>query len=178
MTLAVTADIYTQDRLVNGSVGATTAGAVKLGPTLGADLRWRLPTSRFRDLTLFASERYRSSFERDGVSVAGTSGSYFDGGIRGALPLTPATAITGALEGWVHSGLPVDNTLVTAAATGQSWVDSRGRSVSRSRRGACAGSLVGRRWCWLPCPRSARLLNSRAPCQSALSFGRWTSSSP
>jgi hypothetical protein len=33
------------------------------------------------------------------------------------LPITPATAITGVLEAWHHTGLAVDHSLVTAATT-------------------------------------------------------------
>jgi hypothetical protein len=116
--LAVTADIYTQDRLLQaGAAAGTGATTVRLGPTVSVEGQWQLPARRFQELTLFASETYRAPFERDGVRVDGSTGNYVDAGLRAALPLSPRTAFIGRLEGWAHSGMSVDNTLVTAATT-------------------------------------------------------------
>lgn len=116
--LAVTGDLYAQDKLLQTGGGvAAGASVVRLGPTIGVEGQWQIPARGFRELTLYATEQYRSKFKRDGVSVPGSSGSYFVGGLRGARAVTPSTAITGNLQGWVHSGMSVDNSLVTAATT-------------------------------------------------------------
>lgn len=116
--LAVTADLYAQDKLLaTGGAAAPGTAVVRLGPTVGVEGQWRIPARGFRELTLYATEHYRAAFKRDGVSVAGSSGSYFAGGLRGTRAVSPATAITGNLQGWVHSGMSVDNSLVTAATT-------------------------------------------------------------
>jgi hypothetical protein len=109
MTLGVSADVYSNDRLA--------AATVQLGPTVTADWRLRLAVPRVRDLTLYAVDRYRSRFRRDGFSIPGSSGNYLDFGVQGLVPLARTTALRAALDGRVHSGLAVDSTLATAATT-------------------------------------------------------------
>lgn len=115
LSLAVTADVYTQDRVVGGSDAAATA--VRLGPTVGIEAEWRAPTTVFRELVVFAAERYRASFSRDGASVAGTSAHYLNAGARAVYPLPGVGELAAGLELWRHGGLSVDRSLVTASTT-------------------------------------------------------------
>jgi hypothetical protein len=113
--VAVTADVYTRDRLTTGGDVPASAGAVRLGPTLGAELRWRAPSRRFHELTVYAAGRYRAPFMRDGAPVPGTSAGYASAGASAAYPLGGATDLTTSLEMWAHTGMTADRTLVTAA---------------------------------------------------------------
>jgi hypothetical protein len=116
--VTLTTDMYTDERLMPG--GAATAGSaatVQLGPMLGADVQYKIAASGFRDLTVYVSEHYRGSFDRDGSMVAGSSANYLYGGFRAVRPLTPQLDLTGNVDAWRHSGLSVDNSLVTSAAT-------------------------------------------------------------
>lgn len=114
LSVALTGDFYTQDRLVAGGAGGGGGGAIRLGPTLGAEVRLRAAVPGVRELTFHASERYRGSFERDGATVAGTSANYVDAGVRAAIPVGRRTDVTASALGWHQTGLDVDATLVTA----------------------------------------------------------------
>jgi hypothetical protein len=115
LSLALTADVYTQDRLVAGSDEAATR--VRLGPTIGLEAEWRAPTTTFRELVVFAAERYRAAFTREGETVDGSSANYFSAGARAAYPVAGVGDLSAGLELWRHSGLSVEQSLVTAATT-------------------------------------------------------------
>ena len=118
MTLTFTADLFSGDELRQGDApsGATPIAAVKLGPVLSADWRLRLGTTRFREFTLYAVDRYRSSYEADGASVDGSSGNYLDAGLRAVRPVGGRTDLLIGLQLRHQTGLDVDRTLSTAAA--------------------------------------------------------------
>lgn len=116
--LAATADIYTQDRFsTGGAANAAAVSTVQLGPTLGVEAQFRVPTTSFRELTIYAADRFRTQFERDGRKVAGSSGNYVNGGVRATYPLRRTTDVSVGVDLWSQSGLDVDNSLVTAATT-------------------------------------------------------------
>jgi hypothetical protein len=117
LSLALSADVYTQDRSTTGSATSVVAETVKLGPTLGAELQWRAPTTRFREVTLYVAERYRAPFTRDGARVEGTSASYLNAGVRVAYPVGRSTDLTASVQAWNHSGLAVAQSLMTAKTT-------------------------------------------------------------
>jgi hypothetical protein len=117
MTVALTADLYGKDRLSGSDLGDGGAAVVQLGPTLTVDWQLRLASHRFRELTLYAVDRYRSEFERAGTAIPGSSGNYLDLGVRSLLPLTRTLALRTGVDGRMHTGLTVDNTLATAATT-------------------------------------------------------------
>ena len=114
MTLGVSADFYTDDELTSGE-GATTTATAKLGPIVTAEWQLRLATHRFRELALYAVARTRAKFERAGEPVPGSSGQFYDGGVRSVLPLSRRSALVATLDGRYHTGLSVDRTLATAA---------------------------------------------------------------
>jgi hypothetical protein len=123
LAVALTADVYARDRvptldptLDDLSAGPASA-AVRLGPTLGADLRWRAPTSRFRELTLYAAERYRAPLTRGGARITGTAAGYLSAGGRASYPLGRTSDLTASLDVWHHTGLAAGRTLVTARTT-------------------------------------------------------------
>ena len=123
MTVALSADIFTKDRLTTlelaeGAEGVA-AGTVEtqLGPIVMLDWQLRLASARFRELTLYAVDRYRTKYKRDGVSVDGSSGNYLDTGVRSVLPIARSSAILTHLNVRNHTGLKSDVTLATAAIT-------------------------------------------------------------
>jgi hypothetical protein len=113
MTLGVSADLYPTNDEISGAPIAT-----RLGPVLTADWQLRLGTARFRELTLYAVDRYRTSY-RSGepgnlVSVSQSSGNYLDAGVRSVLPAGPATGVLAAVNFRHQTGLKVDDTFATA----------------------------------------------------------------
>ena len=124
MTIGLSADIFTKDRLTAletpGGTGGNAAPATaetQLGPIITVDWQLRLATSRFRELTLYAVDRYRTKYKRAGVAVDGSSGNYFDTGVRSLLPVSRSSAILTHLNVRNHTGLKSDVTLATAAIT-------------------------------------------------------------
>jgi hypothetical protein len=120
MTLGLSADFYpNQDQIVDPALPAGTSLTTQLGPVLTADWQFRLGTSGFRELTLYAVDRYRTKY-RSGSSVIGTepvaesSGNYLDAGIRSVIALGEATGILAAGNFRHQTGLRSDNTLATA----------------------------------------------------------------
>ena len=124
MTIALSADIFTKDRLTalepeEGAGQNVAAGSVEtqLGPIVMVDWQLRLASARFRELTLYAVDRYRTKYKRDGTSVDGSSGNYLDTGVRSLLPVARSSAILAHLNVRNHTGLKSDVTLATAAIT-------------------------------------------------------------
>lgn len=114
MSLSVSADFYSEDQMASGGAPLST---VQLGPTFGALAQVDLGGSRFRQLVVYLSERFRSEYEADGASVAGSSANYLSLGFRSVYPLSRAFDFTAGGELRVHSGLDADQSLATASAT-------------------------------------------------------------
>lgn len=114
MTFTVSADLFTRDEL-RASGGSVPIAAVRLGPVLGADWKLQLGTTRFRELAIYVSERYRTSYELDGETVDGTSGNYLEAGVRSVRPLGRRTDLLAGVQLRHQTGLDVDQTLATAA---------------------------------------------------------------
>ena len=124
MTIGLSADIFTKDQLSalepqggGGQNAAPAAAETQLGPIVTVDWQLRLAASRFRELTLYAVDRYRTKYKRAGVAVDGSSGNYFDTGVRSVLPVARSSAILTHLNVRHHTGLKSDNSLATAAIT-------------------------------------------------------------
>jgi len=123
MTVALSTDLFTEDHLrapaTSGSTSAsvgTTEVATRLGPMVTLD--WQLqiaPPAAFRELTLYAVDRYRGAYSRSGETVAGSSGNYLDLGARGVLRAGSKTGVLLWLSGRHQTGLDSDRTLTTAA---------------------------------------------------------------
>lgn len=118
MTFGVTANVYAHDALtVQDSGGAKYTTNVHLGPSFQGTWQWTFATPGFRELSLYALDRYRTRYDEGGPSIAGTSGNYLDAGIRGAIPLGDATSFTTTLGFEEQTGLSIDNSFATAGIT-------------------------------------------------------------
>ena len=120
MTLGLSADFYpNQDQISDPGLGEGGSITTQLGPVLTLDWQLRLAAARFRELTLYAVDRYRTKYGTGTVggptvAVSNSSGNYLDAGIRGVIPSGPATGILAALNFRHQTGLDTDETIATA----------------------------------------------------------------
>jgi hypothetical protein len=148
--LAVTADLFTPDELREGA-GTLGATRVRLGPVLTAEWQLRLAAPRFRELTLSVAERYRAPYRRDGGAVAGSSGHYVEGGIRGVVAAPARGGVVVGLDLRHHTGFAADRNLATARATlggaTLGWQQPLGtfrvQATARAQGGRVAASRAG-----------------------------------
>ncbi len=119
LSLTVGVDVFGTDRLRPSAASATTPtfARVQLGPVVSSDAQLSLAVPRVREAVLWASNRWRSRFSRDDITVEGSSGTYVDGGFRTRLPATRRTDVLLAVDGRYQSGLSFDDALITARAT-------------------------------------------------------------
>lgn len=108
------ADFYTEDVLTpaEGSVQR-----LQLGPVLSLDASLAMGGGGLRDGRIYGSVRRRAPFSRDGESVAGSDGIYINAGLEGGIPLGRVVDLHLGVDALTHSGLDVDNTLMTAKAS-------------------------------------------------------------
>lgn len=119
MSLGLSADVYPNHDVIADAGGSGNAFITQLGPVLTADWRLRLAAPRFRELTLYAVDRFRTNFRagrlRAGESVVSESnGNYLDLGARGILPAGRATGVLAAANFRHQTGLKSDDALATA----------------------------------------------------------------
>jgi hypothetical protein len=119
MTLGLSADFYpNQDRITDPALGNDFL-TTQLGPVITADWQLRLGLGGFRELTLYAVDRYRTKY-RTGSSVIGdatvdqSSGNYLDAGVRSVISAGAATGILASANFRHQTGLEADNTIATA----------------------------------------------------------------
>jgi hypothetical protein len=119
-SMLLATDVYGEDRLTVTGTGQTpTEATYRLGPQVSLNAFLDLGVRGFQRFTLGLADRYRSKFTAaDGSKAAGSSGNLLD------LSVDAMTGGGGARRGvfgQVHarldSGLDVDNTITTAAAT-------------------------------------------------------------
>ncbi len=129
MAFSVAATFYTQDELTRTLPGDTLLSTqVTLGPTIQGEWRWRTIAPGFRQLNVFAYERYVARYTTGGKSVAGTNGNFLYFGATGMSPFSPALGLVTQLHGRWLTGLSIDNSLPTAATlvggagVGLAWV--------------------------------------------------------
>ncbi len=136
VSLGVAADFFQADRLRGGAAASPSGNAVatvQLGPVLTADAQWQVASRRWRDLVVYGAGLWRASYARDALTVAGSSGHYVEGGLRGARPVRGATELVLATSARYHSGLSSDVGLATRgvrAADATVGLRSVWRSVS------------------------------------------------
>ena len=116
MTFSLAADLFTHDELRDGGGGAAVIAATQLGPVYTASWRLRVGTRRFRELSLYATDRYRTRYEQDGVRMAGSDGNYLDAGVRMVRSMGGRTDLLAGLNLRHQTGLEVDESLTTAGA--------------------------------------------------------------
>ncbi|HEU4631450.1 MAG TPA: hypothetical protein VFS08_16980 [Gemmatimonadaceae bacterium] len=131
MTLSVAADLFTGDELRDGGGTDVLVAATRLGPVYTASWQLRLGTRRFRELTLYATDRYRTRYEQDGAPVAGSDGNYLDAGLRAVRPLGGRTDLLAGLQLRHQTGLDVDESLATAGAVAGGVTLGLSRTVGR-----------------------------------------------
>jgi hypothetical protein len=132
MSLSLTVDRFAEDELTlsgDGSVG--TPPVVQLGSTLTAEWQLRVAARGWRQLTLYAADRYRSRYRQAGVTVAGSSGNQLDVGARGVLALSPSAGLVVGVSGRHHTGLDVGGTLATAGIAAAGATVGVARTVGR-----------------------------------------------
>ena len=130
LTLSASADVFGNDRLSSGD--ATSSGIdTGLGPIYTGELQFQVGTRWARDLTVYAVDRYRSSYKRSGEVVTGSDGNYLDVGARTLVPLAshPSMAISGGINVRHQTGLGSDRTLPTAGYRGVAGVLGAAKTV-------------------------------------------------
>ena len=122
MTLAVTADLFTDDKLEtsvsSGGGSASATVTTHLGPIFTVDWQLRVAAPSLRELTFYAIDRYRTPYERGGRQVEESSGNYLDAGVRAVFPVSPNTGVVSAINLRHQTGLKSDSALATAATAG------------------------------------------------------------
>ncbi len=129
VTAGVSADLYGDDTFTPRAAAADgadalalpdaeppTASTARLGPVFTAEWELRVATSRLRELTVYAVDRYRTRYRRGGATVAASDGNYLDAGVRTVVPLGTRLGLLAAANLRHQTGLPSDNTLAAAAA--------------------------------------------------------------
>ena len=122
MTLALTADLFTDDKLEtsvsSGGGSAPAEVTTHLGPIFTVDWQLRVAAPSLRELTFYAIDRYRTPYERGGRRVEESSGNYLDAGVRAVFPVSPNLGVLSAINLRHQTGLKSDSTLATAATAG------------------------------------------------------------
>jgi hypothetical protein len=113
-TVTASLDVFGNDRLEAPDGGAPGQGT-RLGPVSTFDARLNLATSRFRELSLYVIDRYRTSFKRGDEVVSESSGNYLDAGVHSVYPLGPRTGLLVAVNARHQTGLGFDQGIQTAA---------------------------------------------------------------
>jgi hypothetical protein len=83
---------------------------------LTSDAQLSLAVPGVREAVLWVSNRWRTRFARDGITVDGSSGDFLDGGARTRTPVGRRTDLLIAIDGRWQSGLAFDDALLTASA--------------------------------------------------------------
>jgi len=117
MAFSVAATFYTQDALTQTLPGDTIVSTkVTLGPMFQGEWRWRMSMPAFRELNVYAYDRYVMRYQNAaGATVPGTNGNFFYAGVSGVTSLNPAMSIVSQVHARWLTGLSIDNTLATAA---------------------------------------------------------------
>ena len=114
MTFGLSADFFAAEELQSGTTTGTAASQSKLGPIYTADWQYQVASSRFRELTFYVVDRYRTEYERENVKVNDSNANYLDAGVRSVAALSPSRGLLIALNGRHQTGLKSDNLLTTA----------------------------------------------------------------
>jgi hypothetical protein len=118
MTVALALDLFTTGHVegqVGGAAGPNTGASIQLGPIVGAEWQLHLAARGFRELTLYAADRYRTNYKQNGSRVGGTSGNYLDAGVRSTIALSPRTGLLAGVSARHQTGLDDDDTVAGAA---------------------------------------------------------------
>jgi len=119
LTLGLSLDVYPNSDQITDP--ALEAGALtsQLGPVITTDVQLRIATRGLKELTIYAADRYRTSFSAGRLAtgnrtVPESSGNYLDLGIRAVIAAGRGTGILVVPNFRHQTGLDSDNTLATA----------------------------------------------------------------
>ena len=115
MTLGLSADFFTEEKLEATEATGEPSPPTQLGPIFTADWQFNAVTTRFRELTFYVVERYRSQYKRNGDKTPDSDANYLDVGVRAVAGVAPSTGVLVALNGRHHTGMDSDQFLTTAA---------------------------------------------------------------
>lgn len=113
MTVSLASTLYTRDRVAL-TAGGSPPEPLTLGPMFTAEWQLRAAAGAFRELSVYAFDRYRMRYSRAGQSVAGTNGNELEFGTTGRIPMNRSVGFVASLRGRYHTGLSVDTSLPTA----------------------------------------------------------------
>ena len=119
VSLLFAGEAFSHDRIeLTGPGGARFQSTYQLGPQVSAIGFLELGVRGFRNFTVSAADRYRSSFTGlDGRKAAGSSGNVFEVAVEGVTGAAGRTGLVFRVDGRLDGGLEVDNTITTAAMT-------------------------------------------------------------
>src|SRR5581483_8450966 len=92
MTISVSSTLYTEDRVSFTGTGRPP-DPVRLGPMFTAEWQLRAASWLFRELSVYAFDRYRTRYRRSGAAVDGTDGNELELGLHGLVPLAPELSL-------------------------------------------------------------------------------------
>jgi hypothetical protein len=115
MTAGLSVDLFSDDEY-SSSDRPITGARTRLGPIFTAEWQLRLNAFGLRELTVYATERYRSKYSRAGNSVPESSANYVDLGVNGVAPLSPDLGLVGGLSLRHQTGIRADSSVASAAA--------------------------------------------------------------
>jgi hypothetical protein len=116
LNASLSTDLFSEDRL--SSDGNSAPATTHLGPIVTAEAKLDIATHVLRELSVFASERYRTSYKRDGITVPQSSANYFEIGALGVKSIAPRTDASLELSVRTQSGFKADSAMATAAMSG------------------------------------------------------------
>jgi hypothetical protein len=114
MTFAVSADVFTTQNQSTLQGIQQQPVLSKLGPIFTVQWQLRFAAQSFRELTLYAVDRYRTKYQQGGNTIDGSNANYLDAGLRGVLSMSPSTGILGQLNFRDQTGLDAERTLSSA----------------------------------------------------------------
>lgn len=114
MTFGVSADVFSDDKLRFD--GASDDATSRLGPVITADWQLRVGATRFRELTISLTDRYRTSYRVGGETIPGSSGNYLDADVTAVSGMGERMGLVTSLAVRQQTGLSSDESLVSASA--------------------------------------------------------------
>jgi hypothetical protein len=115
MTFGVSVDAFSEGEITSSGGAPQT---LRLGPVVTGEWHWRTAPWRFRSLDVSVMDRFRTEFEREGASVAGSDANYLDVAVRGQLPLWRRTDLVVGVDARHQTGMDSDATIAAAAYAG------------------------------------------------------------
>jgi len=119
LSALVVGDLFSKDKVrFDQGGGAEGINDFTLGPQVTLTTRLDFASSHWRESGLSLAARTRGQFsDASGTTVAGSSGTYFEGSLGGVLGGADGKGFIVAVDGRMHSGLKFTDSLMGAAVT-------------------------------------------------------------